>query len=118
MDADVPLLVPEIGGNDHLALVACQRDGRGWVGGDRHQPELLDGLPVDGPRAAAPVRLEVGDGHDAAGVSGAGYPGVASLDAVANVVPFIDGEKAKIERDAEDSGPRSPAIASIRIPSS
>ena len=34
-------------------------------------------------------------------LSGAGYPGVASLDAVANVIPFIDGEEAKIESETQ-----------------
>ena len=33
-------------------------------------------------------------------VSGAGYPGVASLDIVANVVPFIGGEESKVQTEA------------------
>ena len=103
MDADVPLLVPEING-DHLALVARQRDARGWSGAIVTNPNCST---VFLSMALAPLRpfgLKSVMVTTLQALSGAGYPGVASLDAVANVVPFIDGEEAKIESEAEDSG--------------
>lgn len=96
MQADVPLLVPEVNA-DHLALL----EGQEWAkagGGLVTNPNcVVVGLAM----ALAPL-------HRAFGVeavcvttlqalSGAGYPGVASLDAQGNVIPFIDGEEHKIE---------------------
>ena len=98
MDADVPLLVPEVNG-DHLSLVARQREARGWAGAIVTNPNCstvflsmaLAPLRVFGLKSVMVTTLQA--------LSGAGYPGVASLDAVANVVPFIDGEEAKIESE-------------------
>jgi aspartate-semialdehyde dehydrogenase len=98
MDADVPLLVPEING-DHLALVARQRDARGWSGAIVTNPNCST---VFLSMALAPLRpfgLKSVMVTTLQALSGAGYPGVASLDAVANVVPFIDGEEPKIESE-------------------
>jgi aspartate-semialdehyde dehydrogenase len=95
MQADVPLLVPEVNA-DHLALL----DRQEWAtarGGIVTNPNcVVVGLAM----ALAPL-------HRAFGVeavcvttlqalSGAGYPGVPSLDAQGNVIPFIDGEEEKI----------------------
>jgi aspartate-semialdehyde dehydrogenase len=100
MDADVPLLIPEVNG-DHLALVARQREARGWTGAIVTNPNCstvflsmaLAPLRAFGLQSALVTTLQA--------LSGAGYPGVASLDAVANVIPFIDGEEAKIERETK-----------------
>lgn len=98
MEADVPLLIPEIN-PDHLALLDGQR-WRGAGGGLVTNPNCSTvGLAM----ALAP--LERTFGIEAVCVttlqalSGAGYPGVASLDAHGNVIPFIDGEEDKIERE-------------------
>jgi aspartate-semialdehyde dehydrogenase len=97
MHADVPLLIPEIN-PDSLELLG-------------HQPWSSFGGIVTNPNccvaglALALAPLERLFGIAAATVttmqalSGAGYPGVASLDALANVVPFIAGEEEKIERE-------------------
>src|SRR5260370_15421090 len=97
MDADVPLLIPEVN-SDHLALIDTQRAARGY---DR-------GFIVTNPNCSAIVIvMALAPLHESFGVttcvattmqalSGAGYPGVASLDATDNVVPFIGGEEEKI----------------------
>ena len=49
-----------------------------------------------------------------AAVSGAGYPGVPSLDILGNVVPFIGGEEEDGERDPEDPGQQRRPLAALR----
>ncbi|HWA59559.1 MAG TPA: aspartate-semialdehyde dehydrogenase [Gemmatimonadales bacterium] len=99
MDPFVPLLVPEVNPG-HLDLIPQQQLERGWSGGIVANPNCSTaGLVV----ALAPL-------HNAFGieklfvatmqaVSGAGYPGVASLDALGNVIPYIGGEEEKIEKE-------------------
>jgi aspartate-semialdehyde dehydrogenase len=100
LDADVPLLVPEVNG-DHLTLLEAQRAQRGWSGAIVTNPNCST---VFLSMALAPLRAF---GLDSVlvttlqALSGAGYPGVASLDAVGNVVPFIDGEEPKIETETK-----------------
>jgi aspartate-semialdehyde dehydrogenase len=98
MAPDVPLLVPEIN-SDHLGLIDAQRKARGWTGALVTNPNCstvilsmaLAPLRQFGLKSVAVTTLQA--------LSGAGYPGVASLDAVGNVVPFISGEEAKIESE-------------------
>jgi aspartate-semialdehyde dehydrogenase len=98
MDSDVPLLIPEING-DHLALVRRQRADRGWQGAIVTNPNcstvvlsiVLAALARFGLSRVMVTTLQA--------ISGAGYPGVASLDIVGNVVPFISGEEEKIESE-------------------
>jgi aspartate-semialdehyde dehydrogenase len=96
LDPLVPLLVPEANA-DHLALIVEQRAARGWSGAIVTNPNcstvflamVLAALRRFEPRAAIVTTLQA--------VSGAGYPGVASLDILGNVVPFIPGEEEKLE---------------------
>ncbi len=99
MVPDVPLLIPEVN-PDHLALLARQQRERGWSGGIVANPNC----------STAGLALGVAPLHRAFGierlfvatmqaVSGAGYPGVASLDALGNVIPFIGGEEEKMEEE-------------------
>jgi len=98
MDADVPLVIPEVN-PDHDGLIAAQRKTRGWDGFISCDPNCsttplaltLKPLLPFGVRRVHVATLQ--------GLSGAGYPGVASLDALGNVVPFIGGEEEKIERE-------------------
>ena len=95
----VPLLVPEINA-DHLAMIDRQRVERDWPG-----------LIVTSPNCTTTgMVLPLKPLHDAFGlqavfaasmqaISGAGYPGVASLDILGNVVPYIGGEEEKIEQE-------------------
>jgi aspartate-semialdehyde dehydrogenase len=98
LDPVVPLLVPEINA-DHLTLVALQRRARGWRGAIVTNPNcstvflamVLAALKDFGPRLAMVTTLQA--------VSGAGYPGAASLDMIGNVIPHIPGEEEKIETE-------------------
>lgn len=96
MDESVPLLIPEIN-PEHIALVDTQTftdNGNGWI--------------VTNPNCVCvPLAMSLRPFHDAFGiesvvvtsmqaVSGAGYPGVSSLDILENIVPHIGGEEDKI----------------------
>jgi len=100
MDADVPLLIPEANA-EHLALIDRQQKERGWTGAILANPNC----------STAALALALAPLHRAFGVerlfvatmqavSGAGYPGVASLDIIGNVIPHIGGEEEKIERES------------------
>lgn len=96
MDADVPLLIPEVN-PEHVRALEHQRRTRGWTGT----------LVTNGNCSAIHLTLAIAPLHRTWGVermvvttmqalSGAGYPGVASLDALDNVVPFIAEEEEKV----------------------
>ena len=100
MDRDVPLLIPEVN-SDHLALAECQRASRGWKGAILANPNCSTAALA---LALAPLhrafRIERLFVSTMQAVSGAGYPGVPSLDIVGNVIPHIAGEEEKIERES------------------
>lgn len=101
MDEDVPLLIPEVN-HQHLDLLARQR-----------QRNTSGGFIVTNPNcstimlvlALAPLHAAFGISAVAAttlqALSGAGYPGVASLDILDNVLPHIGGEEEKIESETK-----------------
>jgi len=100
MDPDVPLLIPEVN-PDHLALVRVQRKERGWGGMIVTNPNCTTvGLVM----SLAPLEKKFGLDKvmmtSLQAVSGAGYPGVPTLDILGNVIPFISGEEEKVEREA------------------
>jgi aspartate-semialdehyde dehydrogenase len=98
LDPAVPLLVPEINA-DHLTLLSAQRKAKGWKGAIVTNPNCSTVVLT---LALAPLRqfgLQSVVLTTLQALSGAGYPGVPSLDAVANVIPFIDGEEPKIETE-------------------
>jgi aspartate-semialdehyde dehydrogenase len=100
MDADVPLLIPEVN-PDHLGLIPMQRTTRGWSGA----------IVTNSNCSTMVVALALAPLHQAFGIeqlfvttlqalSGAGYPGVPSLDILGNIIPFIGGgEEEKIESE-------------------
>lgn len=99
MEPDVPLLIPEVNPG-HLALLESQRKGRGWSGGIVANPNCSTaGLAL----ALAPLHqafiVEKLFVSTMQAISGAGYPGVASLDIVGNVIPYIGGEEEKMEEE-------------------
>ena len=99
MDPDVPLLIPDVN-PDHTALIRVQQARRSWRGFIVTNPnccatQLVCALkPLHdafGLKAVSVVTMQA--------LSGAGYPGVASLDILDNVIPFIAGEEEKIETE-------------------
>lgn len=98
MDARVPLVIPEVNA-DHLALIPHQRQERGWPGALVTNPNcstVVLSIVLAALRAFGITRVMV---TTLQAVSGAGYPGVPSLDIVGNVVPYIQGEEEKIESE-------------------
>ena len=96
MEADVPLLVPEVN-PDHLKLVPLQK-ARGWKGLIVTNPNCSTVVLTMalGPLAKFGITKVITTTMQA--ISGAGYPGVPSMDINANVIPFIGGEEEKIGR--------------------
>ncbi len=96
MDPTVPLLIPEIN-SDHLKLIQHQRFGKGAIitnpncsviGMTLSLKPLLDQWGIEAVHA---VTLQA--------LSGAGYPGVPSMEILDNVIPYIAGEEDKVERE-------------------
>jgi aspartate-semialdehyde dehydrogenase len=99
MDADVPLLIPEVN-PDHLALVRVQRRGRGWKGMIITNPNCTTiGLVMSLAPLEKTFGLEKVLMTSMQAVSGAGYPGIPTLDIIGNVIPYIGGEEEKVERE-------------------
>jgi aspartate-semialdehyde dehydrogenase len=100
MDRDVPLLVPEVNA-DHLKLVPGQQRLRGWKGQIVTNPNCSTiGLVMAlGPLKQFGISKVIVTTMQA--ISGAGYPGVASMDIVGNVVPFIGGEEEKMQQETQ-----------------
>ena len=99
MEKDVPLIIPEIN-PDHAELVKVQQRLRGWKGFISTDPNCstiqmaitLKPLMQFGLRQVVVTTMQA--------LSGAGYPGVSSLDIIDNVVPFISGEEDKMETES------------------
>ena len=102
MEPDVPLLIPEVNA-EHLACIPAQKKNRGFD----------SGFLVTNPNCStAGLVLALKPLADAFGleevfvvtmqaISGAGYPGVSSMDILGNVVPFIGGEEEKMETEPQ-----------------
>lgn len=99
MLSDVPLLIPEINAN-HIAVLDAQRRNHGWTGA----------IITNANCVAAVAALAIAPLHEKyrikslflatmQAVSGAGYPGVASLDILGNVIPYIADEEPKLEAE-------------------
>lgn len=95
LEEDVPLVVPEVN-PDHLALIERQRKKRSWDGAIVCAPNCttsIFSLPLKpvfdnfGVEKVIVVTMQA--------ISGAGYPGVPSLDITDNVIPYIGGEEEK-----------------------
>jgi aspartate-semialdehyde dehydrogenase len=99
MDADVPLLIPEVNA-DHLKLLETQkkrRNGNGYIIANPNCSTIGLALALKPLHAAFGVKRLVVTTMQA--VSGAGYPGVASMDITDNVIPYIGGEESKVESE-------------------
>jgi aspartate-semialdehyde dehydrogenase len=100
MERDVPLLVPEVNA-DHLKLVPSQQRARGWRGQIVTNPNCSTIVLTMGlaPLKSFGIRKVIVTTLQA--ISGAGYPGVASMDIVGNVIPFIGGEEEKMQQETQ-----------------
>ena len=96
-EPDVPLLVPEVNAG-HIAIIPTQQARRKWSGYIVTNPNCVV-VPL--VMALKPVMDKWGIGKvlvtSMQAISGAGYPGVASLDILDNVIPQIGGEEPKVE---------------------
>ena len=100
MEPDVPLLVPEVN-SSHLAAIAGQQQARGWKGMIVTNPNCSTIVLT---MALAPLKqfqIQRVLAATMQAVSGAGYPGVPSLDIIGNVVPFIGSEEEKMETETQ-----------------
>jgi aspartate-semialdehyde dehydrogenase len=99
MDPDVPILIPEVN-CDHVCLIDEQRKKRNWSGAIVTNPNCC--VPVL-TLPLKPIYNEFGINKvivsTMQAVSGAGYPGIASLDIVDNVIPFIPKEEEKLQSE-------------------
>lgn len=98
MADDVPILMPEVNA-EHLQLIERQRSERGWKGALVTNSNCTAAPLV---MALAPLRQfqpKVLHVVSMQAISGAGYPGVASLDILDNVIPFIGGEEDKLKKE-------------------
>ncbi|MDR3205493.1 MAG: aspartate-semialdehyde dehydrogenase [Candidatus Methanoplasma sp.] len=96
MDPHVPIIIPEINPS-HLDAVNDQasRNGGGFIVTNANCSSTGIAVPLHAIRESFGLKQVFVSTYQA--LSGAGYPGVPSLDAVGNVVPFIDHEEEKME---------------------
>ena len=100
IDEDVPLLIPEVN-PEHLELIPIQKRRRGWSGFISTDPNCstiqmamtLKPLMKFGLKSVIVTTMQA--------LSGAGYPGVASLDIIDNVIPYIAKEEEKMETETK-----------------
>ena len=116
MDPLVPLLIPEVN-PDHLKLLDSQRNQKKWTGAIVTNPNCSTVVLT---MALAPLRkfnIKSVIVSTMQAVSGAGYPGVPSLDILGNVVPFISGEEEKMQTETlkilGSDGGRTPYPAAV-----
>ncbi len=101
MDNDVPLLIPEVN-SDHLGLLAHQQANRDWPRGFIVTNPNCTAMPMT--MALAPLHARFGVTAVVAtsmqALSGAGYPGVPSLDAIDNILPYVaESEEFKMNEE-------------------
>ena len=100
MEPDVPLLVPEIN-PEHLQLVPLQQRARGWKGQIVTNPNCSTVVLTMGLAPLKQFGITKVVATTLQAISGAGYPGVASMDIVGNVIPFIGGEEEKMQQETQ-----------------
>src|SRR5271156_6139806 len=99
MVADVPLVVPEVNA-DHLALIESQswrKESGGYIVTNPNCSAI--GLVLTLKPLEERFGIESLFVSTMQAVSGAGYPGVASLDILGNVVPYIKNEEEKMQEE-------------------
>ena len=118
MELDVPLLVPEVNPG-HLSLVATQQKNRGWTGAIVTNPNCSTIVLTMALAPLTKFGIEAVMAATMQAVSGAGYPGVPSIDILANVIPFIGGEEEKMQQETQkilgavENGKAAPLSAKV-----
>jgi aspartate-semialdehyde dehydrogenase len=100
MDSDVPLLVPEINA-DHLQLLKAQKKLRKWKGQIVTNPNCSTVALTMGLAPLKPFGIKAVLVTTMQAISGAGYPGVPSMDIMGNVIPYIGGEEEKMQVETQ-----------------
>ncbi len=96
-EPDVPILLPEVN-PDHLALLDQQIKTRAWKSGIITNPNCTStGMTVALKALQDNFGLKKVFAVSLQALSGAGYPGVPSMDILDNVIPYIGGEEDKVE---------------------
>ncbi len=99
MTADVPILFPEVN-PDHAHILPAQREQHGWSGGIVTNSNCTStGVSVALKALQDAFGLKKVFAVSMQALSGAGYPGVASMDIIDNVIPYISGEEEKVESE-------------------
>ncbi len=100
MEEDVPLIIPEIN-SDHLKLLEIQKKKRGWKGYIVTDPNCTTmGLAIVLKPIFDNFGIEEIIATTLQALSGAGFPGVPSLQISGNVIPFIRNEEDKVENES------------------
>jgi aspartate-semialdehyde dehydrogenase len=99
MEKDVPLMIPEVN-PEHLDLIPLQRKSRSWKGFISTDPNCSTIQLVLSLKPLMQFGLKQIIVSTMQALSGAGYPGVPSLDIIDNVVPYISKEEEKLEIEA------------------
>ena len=100
MDSDVPLLIPEVN-SDHLGILPVQREKRGWSGAIVTNPNCSTITMALGLAPLKPFGIKKILAATMQAISGAGYPGLPSMDILGNVIPYIGGEEEKMETETQ-----------------
>jgi len=96
---DVPILIPEVNA-DHTRIIDVQKKQRDWSGFIVTNPNCTStGLTIAFRALHDAFRIKRAFIVSMQALSGAGYPGVPSLDILDNVIPYIGGEEEKVERE-------------------
>jgi aspartate-semialdehyde dehydrogenase len=97
LEPDVPLLLPEVN-PEHTGLLTSQQLQRHWSGGIVTNPNCTStGMTIALKALQDAFGLSQVFAFSMQALSGAGYPGVASMDIIDNVIPNIGGEEEKVE---------------------
>jgi len=102
MDEDVPLLIAEIN-HEHIGLIEVQKQKRGFGKGFIVTNPNCAVISIAPPLAALDRKFGVAAAvvTTLQAISGAGYPGVSSMDITDNVIPYIAGEEPKVETESQ-----------------
>ncbi|OWP54857.1 MAG: aspartate-semialdehyde dehydrogenase [Cuniculiplasma sp. C_DKE] len=94
LNAAIPLVVPEIN-SDHLNMI---NEDDGFIVANGNCSTIGLSLGIDPIFDLMPQHLTV---TTLQSISGAGYPGIPSMDILGNVIPFINGEEGKLEKETK-----------------